>query len=326
MKVFLLLCVSAGIGVLSGCGLVTTADTSAGGVAAGSVGGILGGSAQGNTQASFSDRPTGFEVFKNIFRDWLEPRQAFAVTACPTLASSAASGCGQTTPSLVTLTYDECRFGTSLASWSGLLDVQVSSGTLACGTFPQATLTRQFVATAGGAASTGTRTSAAGLEVEIDHSTADLGNYQGDSISTLINSGYGTRVTWTGSGDSAVRTGIVIKQRLVSTAFDMSVSGSLTVDETAGAGYRKVSGTMVTYHNLVRVKGTLTFTDVRYEDTCCTPTSGSISTVLASTSQSGVAGIALNGLTESMTFLSCGTARFTNTSGTTSYVSLAHCY
>lgn len=282
----------------------TVDDTSASGAAASAVGGAIAGSG-----------PSGKET------------RSERTTACPTL--KATTGCTQTSSTLVDLAYNTCSFGTSQATWSGTLEVGVTGGgnTITCGTFPfngssTGTITRQFV-DGGGNPSTATRTSALGTVVTIDHQTADLGNYQGDAISANVGSGYGAVVTWT----SGKRTGIELRERVHSTLFDHSVNGSVTISESSGiaAANRTVTGSVDVYHNKLKVKGTSTFNNVVYNDTCCTPVSGSVSTAFAATSQSGTAGAALDGKTETLTFTGCGTGTLVDYRGQSSNVTLSHC-
>ncbi len=317
VKVFPVAAMGAGLFTaavyLGSCGTNTTEDSSVAGIASASVGAALSSTAASGTQSfHVPEIRSGFDLL-----DWVP--DVYASGICPTLATTSSPGCVSGTNSAA-LTYSSCSFGTSSATWSGVLEV---AGTgVVCGSFPTATVTRQFVVAAGGAAHTGTRTTSTGKVVTIDHSTADLGNYESDTISTIVNSGYGTSVTIAGG----VRTGVVVKQRMSSTLFDVSVNGTLTVSETASASSRTVSGTVTTYHNLLKVKGTAVFSSVVYSNSCCTPVSGTIDTTLASTSASGAAGEALDGKTEKLVFRSCGLATATNTEGVASTVALTGCY
>lgn len=289
------------------------ADTTVGGSAAGSVGAALAMTSSSGTQSSTLPKSSAQKAWEHLV-NWIP--DAIAAGACPTMLSPASSIC-VTGASKVTLIYDSCYFPSMASTWTGRQEI---SGTgVTCGAIPTSSITRQFVDTSS-TPSSATRTGVS--TITIDHATANLGNYQGDTISANIGTGYGVSVAIS----SGVRTSVVVRQRLTGTLFDQSIAGTLSITETSGAVARTASGTITTYYNLLKVKGTTTFTSVRYEDTCCLPVSGTVSTVLASTSQSEAAGIALNGATESLTFAGCGLASLTNTAGTVSTVAVSGCF
>lgn len=326
-KVFLCLAVFA---FLAGCKKSSDSttsgadeDSSASGAAASSVGGALSASSSAGA-VSLIER----NDVRSPLQALLMPRFAMAATACPTLVTPGSS-CNNVTSAIAELTYSSCSFGSASATWSGILKVTLANGNaVTCGTFPSPTSTsiqRQFVDSSHNP-STATRTNGAGIVVTIDHNTANLKNYQGDVISANIGTGYGSQVHFTAGG---ARDQIVINQRIYSTGrFDHSVSGTLNVTET-GSGTAKTwtiaSGTVTTYYNLKKAKGTASFSNVVYDTTSCFPLSGSITTTFASTSASDAIGTALNGKTETLTFSSGGTATLVDTSGNTSTVQLTHC-
>jgi len=165
---------------------------------------------------------------------------------------------------------------------------------------------------------------ASGVTAYIDHATADLANYEGDSIAANIATGYGSQVTFNGSG---ARTGVTIRQRVYSTGFfDHSVTGGLSISESGTT--RTVSGSVSTYHNIVQVKGTTTFTSVVYNNTCCLPVSGTISTAFAKTASSptNVITSAIDGKSESLSISGCGTGTLTTHNGAVVPVALNNCY
>jgi hypothetical protein len=298
----------------------STEDTSASGAAAGSVGGTMAGSSSSGTMAANFSKPkskSSWESFLDFVPD------ALAATACPTLATAAGAGCTQVNATTAAFTYSACSFGSSAATWNGVMQITDSSN-VTCGTYPTTTLTRQFVAAAGGAASSVTRTAASGTVATIDDSNANsvntMGNYQGDTITPVVNGGYGNTVTWSGG----VRTAVAVNQRVKTSGFDHTITGSLAINETAGATSRTVTGSVTTYHNLLKVKGTSTFNAV-FQNSCCLPTSGTVQTAFAATSQTGVAGNLVAGKTETLTFTGCGTATLVDVTGTTTSVTLAHC-
>lgn len=295
----------------------TDEDSSSSGLVASAIGGAIASSSSSGTVASFAPQPSIWSV--------LLP-QAFASTACPTLRTTNGSGC-DTHSGYVDLTYSSCSFGSSLATWSGTLEVSLGSGSISCGTFPSGltsnTVVRQFVSLPGVPGGIGVRGTKRGTVVYIDHATADLGNYDGVTIAKDIGTGYGTKVTFNSSG---ARSAVDVKQRLyVTGGFDHSVVGSISLSESGST--RAASGTMTVYHNKAKVIGTSTLSAVTYNDTSCVPVSGTITTVFtAGTVQPTVIGNLMVGKSETLVFNSDGTASFTDTSGTTSTVELTHCY
>ncbi|MGZ3725782.1 MAG: hypothetical protein ACXWQQ_08270, partial [Pseudobdellovibrio sp.] len=296
-----------------------TEDSSTSGVAASSIGGAIAASdSSGNVALNKS------LLQKPLWSMILQSAQASG-TACPKIVTTAGSGCTNA-GSDVDLTYSSCSFGSSAATWSGLLEVSLSGGgTITCGTFPSpvsANIQRQFVSshTVPGSA---TRTTARGTVEHIDHSTADLGNFDNQAIATNIGTGYGTVVTFDGSGK---RTGVSVKQRIyVTGGLDHSVVGSVSLSETGTS--RTASGSLTIYHNKLKVIATSTFTNVVYNDTACTPVSGSISTAFtAGTASPTALGSLLVGKSETLTFNGDGTATLVDYNGSSSTVSLTHCY
>ncbi|MGZ3746695.1 MAG: hypothetical protein ACXWRE_04985 [Pseudobdellovibrionaceae bacterium] len=291
-------------------------DSSSSGLAAASVGGAIASSSSSGTMASTIEAPSIHSLI-------LSP--AIAANTCPRVTTANGSGCTNVSSS-VDLTYSACSFGTSLATWSGTLEVSMGTGTVSCGTFPNATgttLRRQFVSSAGVPGS-GSRTSARGVTVTIDHSSNNLSNFDNATITANIGTGYGTSVTFNGSG---ARTGVNIRQRLyVSGGFDHSIDGNISVSESGGS--RTISGSIKVYHNKVKVVGTSTFNNVVYNDTACAPVSGSITTAFAAgvNVSPTVIGNAMVGKSETLTFNGDNTATLVDYSGTSSTVTLSPCF
>lgn len=300
-----------------------TEDSSASGSAAASVGGAISSSSSGGTLSMYKSISPSLRPLQWLFDSVVE--KAFASVACPTVLTANGSGCTNSSGK-ARMTYSACSFGTSTATWTGTLQASLGTGSISCGSFPSpvsTTLDRQFVDGSGNPSS-GIRVSASGVTIYVDHSTADLGNYEGDTIATNIASGYGDQVTFNGSG---ARTGVTIRQRVYSTGFfDHSVTGALTISESGTT--RSVSGTVSTYHNIVRVKGTTTFSAVVYNNTCCLPVSGTISTSFAKTTASptNLLTAAIDGKTESLSITGCGTGTLTAYNGAISSVILNNCY
>lgn len=297
-------------------------DSSTSGAAASSVGGAIAGSDTNGKMAWYSPELSPSSPLISA----LLP-SAFAATTCPKITTANGSGCTNAS-NAVDLTFSSCSHGTSAATWSGTLEVSLSSGTaISCGTFPSpgsgVSIRRQFVSSAG-VPGTATRTSAKGTVVTIDHQTSNLANFDNQTIAANIGSGYGSTVTFNGSG---ARTAAAVKQRVyVSGGFDHSVVGSVTISEVDTT--RTVSGSLTVYHNKVKVVATSTFSNVVYNNTSCVPVSGSISTSFAAGTNVSptTLGSALVGKTETLTFNSDGTATLVDYSGTSSTVQLTHCY
>jgi hypothetical protein len=313
--------------VSSGCSKTTDSseaeDTSASGAAAALVGGSISNSNSGGTLSLNSKTNKSF--LQKSF-DFMP--QALASTSCPTYASVA--GCATNSHSMW-LSYNSCSFGTSSATWTGIQSLIMSVGNASCGTFPNpgasATLTRQFVTASNGTVpSSATRTNSFGDRITIDEATANLSNFDGVAISTLANSGYGSQVTFNGSG---ARSSIVIGRRIVDTGlFDFSTTGTINISEASAASTtRTLSGSVRTYHNYLKVIATSTFNSVTHSNTCCLPVSGSITTVFTQgTGAPTSIGALIIGKSEQLVFTGCGTGNLTKTDGTTSAFALTNCF
>ena len=307
-------------------------DSSTSGMAASVVGGSLSSSSSGGTQASLTPAatpaaPSSLYASRDSLGNLIS--SAEASTACATFKTAAGSGCTAAGGTLW-MTYNGCSFGTSSASWAGVQALSMSTGSATCGTFPNPgannSLVRQFVTGASSTTpGTATRTAASGTVVTLDDATANLGNFNGDSVATLANGGYGTRVTVNASG---ARSGLTIARRVFSAGrFDHSVSGTLTVTEAVGAETRTVSGSVSVYHNLLKVVGTSTFENVAHSNTCCLPISGTITTqyVAGSHATPTTAGSKLVGKSETLKFTGCGTGTLSGPDGVSANITLNHC-
>jgi hypothetical protein len=268
---------------------------------------------------------------------------------CPTLLTSGA-GCSSSGSS-GKLTLNSCNFSSSTATWaSGTTGYVLNSfsGTtpISCGTFPTPsndTFQRQFI-TSGGAASTITRTTSNGTVLTIDDTTAGVNaNYENDhfdgsgasgALISGFNSGAGKTVNFVaGSRVSAQAL------ETVSTAgFNYTVAGTLPVSETTSSGATTWSTNVGTvsqgactsgitvYDNQAKIMGTTCFKNVIYNNSCCTPVSGTIVTSFASTSQSsGSLSSAMNGTSERLTFSGCGSGVLSDYKGGNTLVTLPHC-
>jgi hypothetical protein len=310
---------------VSGCGKnsdgsTSAEDTSASGAAAGAVGGALSGSSSSGTQAQmdFKSQPSLFQTAKSSFN--LLPN-AFADVSCPTFRTMG-SGC-QASGGTMWLSYSDCTFA-GAATWTGVQSL-ISTASASCGVFPNpttGTLIRQFVASSGSTTpGSVTLTTNRGVQGVVDDATVNLGNFDGDAISTVTNGGYGSEVTFA----SGKRTSATIAHRIYSTGiFDHSVTGTVQVSDSGSS--RSVSGTVTVYHNLLRIIGTSSV-NVVHQDGCCFPISGTITTLF---SQGSVAPTTLGrlavGKTETLNITGCGTATLTSYDGSTANVILDRCF
>jgi len=301
--------------------IASVADSSTSGAVASVAGGALSSSSAGGTIALQKPKSSNLNFIPEAY--------ASDRVQCPKF-STTSSGC-VASGSTMWLTLSSCSRANTGATWAGVEALTKSSGNATCGNFPtppvNGTLIRQFVTAASGTTpGTASRTDEKGVQVTIDDATANLGNFDNDVISTVANSGYGTIVSFNGSG---ARTGMVIKKRLIATGkYDHSVNGTLTITEaTSGSSSRTITGSIVTYHNIAKIKATSTFNSVTHVDSCCTPVSGSITTAFsAGTATPTAQGLAMVGKTETMLFTGCQTATLTAFDGTVSSVNLTHCF
>jgi hypothetical protein len=329
LKIFLVLGLVGFSGVVSGCGSSSSSssaseDSSVSGVAAGAVGGALSNSSSSGT---LSMNLKSVKASRWSLADLNFIPDAMAMVSCPTYASTGAD-C-QASGDDMWLSYSDCTFAGHDA-WNGV-QALISSSSASCGSFPRpaanGSLIRQYVQSAGALVPYQlSLTSSFGTTAVIDDATANLGNFDGDSITDIANGGYGSDV---GFNSSDARDSVTVDHRIyVSGVFDHSVDGQVAVDEVAGASSRVVTGSVKVYHNLLKVVGTATFNDVVHSDTCCMPIGGSISTVFsAGTNVSPTAiGKLMVGKTETLTFTGCGTGVLQAYDGTTSSVSLSRCF
>ena len=308
--------------VLVGCGKDlssdATTDTSASGIAASAVGGALSGLSSNGTQARLNtQRPTLFTA--------MIPK-AYAGSSCPTFRSTD-SNCSVSGSSMW-LNYSGCSFA-GYATWTGVQQLSMSSGSAVCGSFPNpganGTLYRQFVSGVG-ASTPGSLGLAGALDsATIDDSSANLSNFDNATIASIHNGGYGSAVSFDSAGK---RNTLVVGQHITLTGvYDHSVSGSLTLTE--GAQQRAVNGQVKIYHNILKVVGTSTFTNVVHTDLCCWPVGGSISTAYSAGANvaPGVLGAKLVGKSETLSFSgTCGSGTLTNADGASTSVSFKRCF
>ena len=304
-------------------------DTSVSGAAAGAVGGALNGSS-----SSASDAAADALELSPAAR--FTPAHVLAasptdksVNTCSTYHTATGSGC-VASGSTAWLTDNQCTSSGS-NSKTGTIASIMSSGTATCGTFPSpganGTLFRQYV-TAASSTTPGTFsiTNSFGTVDIIDNRSSNLKNFDGVTIAPLVNGGYGSSVTFDGSG---LRSGITVAQRTVAVAkYDHTVTGSLSISEAVGATSRTLNGTIRTYDNGLQIISSTVFKDVQYLDTCCLPVAGTITSTFSagSTVSPTALGQLAVGASETLTISGCGTATLKSYDGSTKNVSLARCF
>lgn len=289
--------IAFGIGIaLFGCGkssdTTSVEDSSASGSVASAIGGAYSGSNGSGTMARLDisllmDRLSALSSPFTV---------ASASTACPVF-SNAAIG--------TTLTYNNCSFGTSSAVWNGSVSFSGTAGSSVTRVITNGT----------------TRTSARGTVISIDTSGANLTPFNGDAAP----SGGSTATITSGSVTGLAINGVALKGSTSSglTLFRHVVTTSNSDGGTAlSLSGGSLTGTVITYHQLAKVKAT-SVVNVGMSAGCCTPTSGTITTTF-NTSASGAL-VKYNGVTETLTFTSCGTAVYSGPEGYTGNVSLTHC-
>lgn len=161
----------------------------------------------------------------------------------------------------------------------------------------------------------------------VDHSSANLSNFDNQNIATIHNGGYGLAVSFNAQG---ARSSINFAHRTVVTNwFDHSVVGNLNLSEaSASATSRTInSGTVTVYHNLLKIVGTSTISNLVHKNTCCLPVQGSITT--AFTAGQNVSPTTLGskyvGKSETLTFNGCGSATYQDINGNTASITLSRC-
>ena len=284
----------------------------------GTVASVVGGAANGSSGGTLAYLPLDHKAQSKMVAllDVLFPlHNANASASCPTIPSG--GGSCSVSSSTATLTYSSCSFGSSAAVWNGSQIVDFSGSTPVCGSaFPSgmSSVTRTF--------GTGTnRTSASGVEVNVDSSGAytaiDGNTYSGGTVASF---------------SSGLKTGLTINGlNIWSPLFHHSLTTNSGVGGSPlvfSGGNTITSGTIITFHNLARIKASSTFSSVGFSSGCCTPTSGTITTSFSTIN--GVTpttlGSKLSGTIETLTFTGCGTATYTGNDGTPGSVTLGHCF
>lgn len=298
-----------GLAAATGCGSSssTNSSTTASEIAEGAVSGGVNGTEPGGTSGAFYQVPSKSKLQQ--FASFLNPIQSsIAGTSCPTILSQSSS-CSSGD---LTLTYDDCSFAHSSATWSGTQTIAFSPSCPTTMTVAQLmssgiTLTRTF--------GTGTtETNASGEVTTIDTTTAASSGYN----SSVTVSGEGEQAVWSASG----RTLQILGLHLTGSGnekYDHTINSTALTVSGYGTNRALSNGTVTVQHNLAKYTAVVTISNLAWGlANCCHPTSGSFST-----SYSG----SVSG-TETLTFsdTSCGAASLQSTSGATSAITLGHCF
>jgi hypothetical protein len=325
------LIVVVGVIYIQGCGTSsssTTEDSSVSGSVASVLGGTYNTSQSGGTLALLERiRRTPLSIFLDAFDPSI--KDAKAATVCPTYATASGTGAGSCSVSggVMTLDYGStgCSFTGSAATWEGSQTLTLSTGSPSCGTFPagssySGTLTRLFPPTT-------TRTSVGGVVVTVDTSGTDSGY----AFSGSAPSG-GIVVTFSGGSrtDIALSGVNLIAQSAIGVPrFNHSITTSGTGGSAITLGSGTVTGgTVLVYHNLMKVLGTTTFKNLTFGSGCCLPTGGTITTSFSAVSGTNptVLGSLFVGKSETLTITGCGTGTYTGPESYTGNVTLPHCF
>ena len=279
-------------------------DTSTSGTAAAIVGGANSSTDKAGALSLLTPihrPPTLAEMFSPI-------REALASSNCPTILSAAGSGCTQSSSSEVALSFANCSRGS--ATLNGNLTVTGAGGSVTCGSFPTGLTSVSF------GYGDIVRTSVAGTRVTIDSSGAVA------SPSWATGQG-GVGVAFGGGGAKTIS---VQGVNIEGGNFFHTIKGGSGITLTSNVA----SGSVVVYHNLLKVMATSSFSGVTFSPTtCCTPISGTITT-----SFSAITGVAttaagqalISAGQETLTFNGCGTATYAGADQTAGTVIVDRCY
>lgn len=296
-------------------------DTSTSGVVAAIVGGAVSASDASGTYADTQKKQSTLFSFL--------PSAYAANVSCPmprtTSGTTVNYGCSASGMSYW-FTRNSCSFGSSPTTWSGVQAYFLSGGTASCSAFPfpsaNGSIVRQYV-TASGSTTPGTMTrTLKGTVITMDDASVNLSNFNGDTLSTLATSGYGTKMNYSGTGSLA---SIQIAERTISPGrYDHSVVGSMSLTESSVQ--RTVTGTFTVYYNLEKVIGTSTLNQLIQTSACCVPVGGSITTTYAAGAVPPTAvGAKLVGKSETLTFKSCGVGNLVTADGIAKLVNTNTC-
>lgn len=321
-----LIAATAVASTLSGCGGTTagnpTVDTSASEIAESSLSGAANATEPSGTHASYRlNKPVpnpGIRTLELMIAALSPVQSSFAATSCPTIESSSLSSCSS---GLLTLNYSDCNFGLSLTVWNGTQTIDYSPSCPASLTqisdLSGHTITRTF--------GTGTtETTILGVATTLDTASASGSGW--DSSISVTNGGEQSQYTDAG-GDRTLSilglhlhavsaTGSVLYDHTVSTSSGIAITGH-------GITRAIASGTVTVEHNLAKytAQAQITTSLLYTRAACCHPDSGVITSTLTGSTQG----------TETLTFTGattgkCGTATLVSASGTSTDITLSHCF
>jgi hypothetical protein len=239
----------------------------------------------------------------NFSSDYIDPSDSIAPfsSACTLTASSTCSG------STATIAWASCTVnggnGTMTGGWTEVFSSGACVRPLGAGLTITRTSTGSTITHANGSYTTTDTNGGTAWDGSVVPST-------GETITMSNPSGTRTIVN---NGIHKIR-----KSAKGITLFDhLITSTGMTITGTRAGNNRVITGTQKLYHNIAKFTATNTFNSVTYSDaTCCFPTSGSISSVLTG-SKTGTISMAFS--------TTCGTASFTDTTGTVTATTLDHC-
>ncbi len=320
---------SSGNGTSTGNPDTATQDTSASAVVAEVVGGALGASSSTGTLTLNDAIHAKQDPVFSLWRELSVIPQAMASVVCPSFKSAQNAGCDAGGSSLWIM-LSNCVRGSGTTEWNGTEAMTMSSGAAACQSFPNpgasgALYTQIVQGDRSTSPGTITLTSPEGFHFYLDDETANLGNFNGDTIPYVEGTGYGRKVTFDASGNRSSLT--VADHQWNVGSYNHSIVGTVNLSES-GSQQTITGGTITFYHNSEKIIGTSTFTSVVHDDSCCVPISVEITTTFSAGNFTPVGqGTKMVGKSETLTFTgSCGSATLLNTDGTTQSVTLTRCY
>ena len=249
----------------------------------------------------------------------LSPVQSsFAATSCPTIESSSLSSCSS---GLLTLNYSDCNFGLSLTVWNGTQTIDYSPSCPASLTqisdLSGHTITRTF--------GTGTtETTILGVATTLDTASASGSGW--DSSISVTNGGEQSQYTDAGGDrtprfwDSTFTRSARLAVFFTITRFRPPVaspSRAMASRAQSRAARSQSSTIPAKYTAQAQITTSLLYTRAA----CCHPDSGVITSTLTGSTQG----------TETLTFTGattgkCGTATLVSASGTSTDITLSHCF
>jgi hypothetical protein len=228
--------------------------------------------------------------------------------SCPTLASGAA--CDNNT---ITLTYDDCSFNGSSATWNGSQIFTFPNG--GCTTAPSTsfvTFTRTF-------GSNTSRTSTNDIVVNLNTATPSGYVVTKSGGISVISDGTDRTITINGvhlTAEKTFTTTLGVQKTV--TVWDHTISSAplSVIKDNANFLIQSGSSAVTVQHNLAEFSATCTVTDTLvFIPNCCHPTAGQWTCTLSGSTTGS----------ETLTYGACGTATYTNNQNATTSITLQHC-